>query len=136
MPRADPPSLSRINRERSAATDAFDTVVVPAKEEGFQKVFLGEHCWYAIRLNPKQIPKIKYIAGYQVAPVAAITHFAEVASIEPYEATGKYLLRFKSPAVTIGPIPRPSDSGIHLQGPRYALRAKVLAAKKLDDVWS
>ncbi len=116
--------------------DSFDTIVVPAREDGFNKVFLGEDCWYAIRLNAKQIPNIKYVVGYQVAPVAAITHIAKVLKIEPYGGEGKYILRFDGPAVKIGPIPRPPDSGIYLQGPRYAMRAKVLSAKKLDDVWA
>jgi hypothetical protein len=28
----------------------FDTVIVPAREDGFEEVFLGENCWYANRL--------------------------------------------------------------------------------------
>jgi hypothetical protein len=37
-----------------------DTIIVPAKEEGFKKVFLGESAWYAIRISAGKIPKIKY----------------------------------------------------------------------------
>ena len=116
--------------------DKFDTIVVPAREDGFQKVFIGEDCWYAIRLNSKHIPKLKYIAAYRVAPIAAITHFAEIENIEPYGNTGKYLLRFKSPAVLIGPIPRTEQDEANLQSSRYALREKLLAAKRLDEVWA
>ncbi len=29
----------------------LDTVVVPAQKEGFEQVFLGEDCWYAIRIS-------------------------------------------------------------------------------------
>lgn len=115
---------------------AFDTIVVPAREEGFQKVFIGENRWYAIRINPKHIPKLRYVAAYQVAPRCAITHLAEVAKVEPYEKTGKYLIAFKKPAVKIAPIPRTADSEINMQSPRYALRDKLLAAKTLDQVWS
>jgi hypothetical protein len=61
----------------------IDTVVVPAREEGFKQVFLGENRWYEIRLHGTMRPQIKYIAAYQVAPISAITHIAPVQSIEP-----------------------------------------------------
>jgi hypothetical protein len=38
------------------------------------------------------IPKIKYIASYQVSPVSAITHYAEVESIEPWKEVGNMWL--------------------------------------------
>jgi hypothetical protein len=114
----------------------FDTVVVPAREEGFQQVFIGENCWYSIRIGSKQISKIKYIAAYRVAPIGAITHIAEVEKIIPYNNSGKYLLKFKEPAKVIGPIPRTENCQKNLQGPQYALREKLLKAKSLDEVWS
>lgn len=55
-------------------SDKFDTIVVPAREEGFKQRFLNEHCWFAVRINAKHISKLKFIAAYQVAPVAAIIH--------------------------------------------------------------
>ena len=60
-----------------------DTVIVPAQSEGFEKVFLGEDCWYAIRISGGMLDKIKYIAAYQTQPVSAITHYAAVDRIEP-----------------------------------------------------
>ena len=39
-----------------------DTIVVPAQKEGFEKVFLGSDCWYAIRISGGMLEKIKYIA--------------------------------------------------------------------------
>lgn len=122
--------------EVSDEAAAFDTVVVPAREEGFQARYINENCWFAIRINAKHLGKIKYIAAYRVAPIAAITHIAEVEKIEPYGNTGKYLLRFKTAAQTIGPIPRAEGSITNLQAPRYALRERVLAAKTLDEVWA
>ena len=59
----------------------IDTIVVPAQEDGFNEVFLGENRWYAIRMNSSIIPNIRYIAAYQAAPVSAITHVAQVESI-------------------------------------------------------
>ena len=69
-----------------------DTIIVPAQQEGFEKVFLGEDCWYAIRISGGMLDKIKYIAAYQTQPVSAITHYAPVSRIEPYGEEGKYKL--------------------------------------------
>ncbi len=77
--------------------DTFDTIVVPAREEGFKQHFLNEHepCWFAVRINAKHIAKLKFIAAYQVAPVAAITHIAEIEAIVLYNDTGKRMIKFK-----------------------------------------
>jgi hypothetical protein len=114
----------------------FDTIVVPAREEGFKDAFLNGNCWYAVRISAKHIAKLKYIAGYQVAPIAAITHIAEIESIVPYNDTGKYKINFKTAATAIGPIPRADICDVNMQSARYALREKILAAKHLDEVWS
>ena len=76
----------------------WDTIVVPAKEEGFQSVFIGKNCWYAVRIGQKHISKLKYIAVYQVAPVSAVTHLAELEEVVPYQNSGKMMLRFKGAA--------------------------------------
>jgi len=114
----------------------FDTIVVPAREEGLKQRFLNEHCWFAVRINAKHIPKLKFIAAYQVAPVGAITHIAEINAIAPYNDTGKYMINFKAAATVIAPIPRLDSSEINMQSPRYALRDKLLTAKSLDMVWA
>jgi hypothetical protein len=38
---------------------------VLAQKEGFEQTFLGEDCWYAIRISGGMLPKIKYVAAYQ-----------------------------------------------------------------------
>lgn len=120
-----------------AENDKFDTIVVPAREAGFQQRFLNENCWFAVRINSKHISKLKFIAAYQVAPVAAITHIAEIESIVPYNDTGKYMIKFKGIATAITPpISRLGGSEVSLQSSRYALRDKLLVAKSLDQVWS
>lgn len=116
--------------------DKFDTIVVPAREEGFKQRFLNENCWFAVRINTKHIPKLKFIAAYQVAPVAAITHIAEIEAIVPYNDTGKYMIKFKGAATAILPIPRPDSSEVNMQSSRYALRDKLFTAKNLDQVWA
>jgi hypothetical protein len=117
-------------------SDKFDTVVVPAREEGFKQRFLNENCWFALRIGTKNISKLKFIAAYQVAPVAAITHIAEIEAIVPYNDTGKYMVKFKGAAMAIVPIPRSENSEVNMQSPRYALRTKLLEAKNLDEVWA
>ena len=116
--------------------DEIDTVVVPAKKGGFQQVFLGERRWYAIRIHPLRRSQIKFIAGYQVAPISAITHIAAVSSIEPWKDTGKCVVNFKARAREIGPISLVKEGRVKgLMGLRYAKKAKLDAAKTLDDVW-
>lgn len=115
--------------------DDRDTVIVPAREEGFKNVFLGENCWYAIRISGGMLPKIKFIAAYQSAPVSAITYYAPVKRIEAYGDEGKYRLVFSEPAK---PLPRPipfGDAALGtMQSPRYTTVSKLLAAKKVADL--
>jgi hypothetical protein len=109
-------------------TDERDTVVVPAQEEGFQEVFIGEDCWYAIRISGGMLQRIKYIAAYRTAPTSAITHYAPVVRIEPYGDAGKYKLVFAAPAQEIPPIPYGDATPGTMQGPRYTNLQKLLAA--------
>ena len=43
----------------------FDTIIVPARKEGFERVFIGENRWWEIKFSKKIQPQIKYIAAYQ-----------------------------------------------------------------------
>lgn len=116
-------------------SDERDTVIVPAQEEGFRRVFLGENCWWAIRIGGGMLPKIKYIAAYQTAPVPAITHIAPVQRIEPYGDEGKYKLFFSEPAKELpAPIPFGGATAGSMQGPRYTVRAKLMSAKTVSDI--
>jgi hypothetical protein len=110
-----------------------DTIIVPAKQKGFTNVFLGENAWHAIRLSAGKIPKIKYIAVYQSLPVAAITHVAPVAKIEPYGDKGKYRVVFSEPAKPIGPIPFGDAPSGFMQGLKYTTYQKLQSAKSVTD---
>lgn len=112
-----------------------DTIVVPAQEEGFNKVFLGENSWYAIRISGGKLNDIKYIAAYQTAPISAVTHYAEIESIEPYGDGGKYKLNFKSPAKKIQPVEHKSGKQGALQSPRYTSFEKLKKAKEMADIF-
>ena len=114
--------------------DAVDTIIVPAQSEGFERVFLGESAWYAVRISGGMLTKIKYIAVYQTQPIAAITHYAPVDHIEPYGSEGKYKIVFSAPASIIGPIPRGDVPKGVMQGSIYRSLAHIKAASTLADL--
>ena len=126
---ADTPE-ARTNRLTRRAE--CDTVVVPAKEDGFQTVFIGKNQWYSIRIGAAMLDKIKYIAAYQVAPISAVTHVAKVREIKPYENSGKYLLEFEASAEEITPLGL-RDSKKSPQGPVYVKYSDLMSATYLDD---
>jgi len=115
--------------------DQKDTIVVPAQEEGFNRVFIGEQSWYAVRISGGMLDNIKYIAGYQTAPVSAITHYAKVKSIEPYGEEGKYKLNFVDKAIKLeNEIEYDLPKGA-MQGLRYTSLDKLLKAKKMSELF-
>ena len=111
-----------------------DTIIVAAKKEGFERVFLGQDAWWAIRIAGGMLNKIKYIAAYQTQPVSAITHYAPVDRIEPYGESGKYKLIFSEKAKPIGPIPYGDAPTGAMQGPRYTTLEKLQSAIKFADL--
>lgn len=124
------------SNENEVNVENLDTIVVPANEEGFHNVFLGENCWYKVRISTSMIGRIKYIAGYQTAPISAITHYAEVSNIEKYKDTNKYIIKFKEPAKKINSINLPDEyHGFVPYSPRYTTFEKIKSAKNLEDVF-
>jgi hypothetical protein len=137
------PFLQDLRAPDAAATDEtstidpaeIDTIVVPMREEGFTEMFLGEQMWRRVRIHESVLPRIRFIAGYQVAPVSAITHIAEVQRIEPDEGAGKYVVYFKGPAQEIGPIQSVPDGTTALpSGLRYTSFARLCRAHTLEEV--
>lgn len=117
--------------------DELDTIVVPAREDGFIDEFLHHERWFAIRISSAMIDKIKYIAAYQTAPVSGITHLAQVERIEKYKDTNKYMVLFKPgslqkiPKIGLGK----RKKGIAPQAPRYTSYKVLMKAKTLDEIW-
>jgi hypothetical protein len=123
-------------KRKRVNVEELDTIVVPANEEGFKEVFLTQDCWYAIRISSSMIERIKFIAGYQTAPISAITYYAEVSKIEKYKDSGKYIVYFKEKAQKIGPIELSvRKKGAAPQAPRYTSMSKLLKAKTMDEVF-
>jgi len=113
-----------------------NTIVVPAQEEGFNRVFLGENSWYAIRISGGMIGGIKYIAAYQTNPVSAVTHYAKVEHIEPYGEEGKYKLVFSEPAHLLEkPIPFGNTKMGSMQASRYTSFEMLNKAKQVSDLF-
>jgi len=118
----------------------FDTIVCPARPEGFESAFLGQHAWWAIRIGSVNLPKIRYLATYRVAPISAITHYGEVERIEQYTGGdaggGKYKLFLKGDPIEL---PKPVRLGANVnlkpQSPKYARLTEILQASTLDDVF-
>jgi len=134
--RKSPTSIRNKGATQASDRHKVDTVVVPAQHDGFQETFMAENRWYAVRIDGRMRPQIKYIAVYRVAPVSAITHIAPVKSIEPWKETDKFVVNFSEPAKEIGPIPMVKRGrGQGFQNLRYTARQRLEAAKTLDDIW-
>ena len=124
------PSLSATNNDNTQ-----DTIIVPAKEEGFREVFINKNQWYAVRIAGGKLDKLKYIAAYQVAPISAITHFAVIDRIEPYGEEGKYRLIFAERAKSFkNPIKFDLKTGA-MQSPRYTSFKRLSKASKMSDLF-
>lgn len=111
-----------------------NTIVVPAREEGFNRVFLGEDAWYAIRIGGGMLDKIRYIAAYQTSPVSAVTHYARVKSIEAYGDSGKYKIIFDGKAQKMGRPVISSGKPGEMQGSRYTSFSKLQKAKTIANL--
>ena len=123
-----------VNSEEINDIDEIDTIIVPAMEEGFNETFIGENCWYAIRISTPMISRIKYIAAYQVYPVSAITYYALVDRIEKYKDTGKYILYFKNKPKKIEKIPL-GDNKMAVRSCRYTNLQKMLQIDTVSNLW-
>ena len=114
----------------------MDTIIVPARLNGFKEVFLGEDRWYSINISNDRIPYLKYIAVYQSQPVSAVTYIARIKRIEksPFKP-GRKMVIFDGPAKQLKrSIPIGNDYTA-LQGPRYTNHTKLNSARTTDDLW-
>lgn len=123
-----------VDSEEINDVDELDTIIVPAMEEGFNETFIGENCWYAIRISAPMINRIKYIAAYQVYPVSAITYYALVDRIEKYKDTGKYILYFKDKPKKIEKIPL-GENKMAVRSCRYTNFQKMLQTDTVSNLW-
>jgi hypothetical protein len=131
-----PDAMQRNASVKTIDPSELDTIVVPARDDGFDETFLKENRWFAIRIHSSMIPKIKYIAAYRVKPHSAITHVAPVLSIERWKDTSKYVVNFSSPAEQLNPIKLETNGRVKPpQAPRYTSYSRLKNAQTLDDVF-
>ena len=132
------PFKDEVMTDLPANTDAddLDTIIVPAREDGFNEEFLKNDRWFAIRISGAMIDKIKHIAAYQVAPVSGITYIADVDRIEKYKDTNKYIVFFKPGTVKKLNKVALGKKKLAPQAPRYSSCKAIATAKTLDDLWS
>lgn len=110
-----------------------DLVIVPARSENFKKMFLSGF-WSCVEISEARKDHLRYIACYQVKPIAAITAYARIESMKsnPNEPH-KYDILFAKPTMLTKPIPlgkRPFG-----QGRRYASLQRLLNSKTVDDLF-
>ncbi len=115
---------------------ARDTIVVPARIEGFKESFLGQRAWWAIRIHQARLAELKYVAAYQVQPVSAVTYYARIRQIEPYGIEGKYKLVFEGEPIRLeSAIPFGDAAPGSMKGPRYTTLTKLKAAHTLSELF-
>lgn len=129
--------VSKSKKKGMRRLPEIDTIVCPAQEEGFNDVFLKENRWFAIRIHPKRLPKIKYLAMYEVKPISAIRYIGEVVEIKPYKNTGKYEVVLKGPARMLETPIKLSKEYPKLapQASKYTVSKLFEGATKLEDIF-
>ncbi len=132
---SDQPSLL-INTKDNL--DDLNTIVVAAYLDGFQEEFIENNRWFAVSIGINRIDSLKYIAVYQKNPIKAITYYAEIDKIEPYEDTGKYIIYFKNKAIKLKHPISLKNPNKAPQGRVYTNINKIIKASKnttLDDIF-
>ncbi len=115
-----------------------DTIIVPAREMGFNTVFLGQNQWYDIRISQSRMRNLKYIAVYQVAPVSAITYYAKIKEIVDSDNVHGYkkIIIEGEPIKLEKPIRLGGDNTfLAPQGSRYTFISRLLNAFTLEDLF-
>jgi hypothetical protein len=128
---------TRRHHARKERMADVDTIVCPAREDGFKEAFLDKSAWWAIRLSPSLIPQLKWIAMYESLPVSAVRWIGKIQEngVKPYKNTGKYIIAVGK-KLRIRPIKLDSKKkGAAPQAPRYTTYEKLRSAKGLSDLW-
>lgn len=129
-------------KQREVDYDTLNTIVVPAREEGFKKCFIGMDCWYSIVIGASMLDRLEYIAAYQTKPISAVTYYAKIKKIEPYvddygNKTKKFIVYFDGKAIKLdNPIQLNKDNPNSApQSCVYTSYDKLMNAKVLDDLF-
>jgi predicted transcriptional regulator len=122
--------------EEDTGVTEFDLAIFPAHNEGFKETFLGEDCWYSVRIKEDKVPKIKYVAVYRAAPISGITHYAKVKEIKQYQDTSKKIIYFEGTAIPLPQTVKLGDTDPNaMRAPRYTTLAKLQSANVVKDLF-
>jgi len=124
--------LDEATSRRVKEISDIDTMVAPARAEGHKEAFLEQKAWWAVRISPSIIPKLKYLAMYEVRPISAIRWVGKIQMIKPYEDTDKYKI-ILSEIYKIKPI-KLGDPRNTPYSPRYTSYELLQKAKTLKDI--
>lgn len=114
----------------------FNLAIFPARNEGFEETFVGEDCWYSVRIKEDKIPKVKYIAIYRAAPVSGITHYAKVKEIKQYQDTNKKIIIFEGSALPLSRTIKLGNTDANaMRSPRYTTLDKLLESNFVKDLF-
>lgn len=111
----------------------YDTIIVSADIDGFEETFLGENCWYTVKMADYRIENIRYIAAYINRPYYHITHYAKVDGIIPYE--DGYKILFKDKAIKIPEMPRGDDIWVMRPRIRYTTYETFINSETVTDMF-
>ena len=113
------------------------TIVVPARQEGFKQVFLGEQQWYDIRISEDNRHMINFIAAYETAPVSGIRYIAEVDDIVPSDNNvGYWKIKFKKDTLKKYKEIKKFETGFPPRNIVYTSKNLLDKAENLDDIIS
>jgi hypothetical protein len=94
----------------------FDTIVVPAQQQGFDETFFNNE-WYWVRLGKNRKKHLKFICCYVGAPTSAITHYAKIKEIQ--EINGKFKFIIGDAVELPHKIPLGNINSAHVRPNRY-----------------
>lgn len=114
----------------------FDTVIFPGYNEGFEEAFIGEDCWYPVRIQDKKIPLLSYVAVYRAAPFSGISHVAKIKRIEQYQNSSKKIIYFDGKAKKLDtPVMLGESEAASMRSPRYTTLSRLLNAREVKELF-
>lgn len=129
--------MQEYKRMTSVEVAAFDTVILPAKDnESCRRALFEEHMWYPVQLNSDKLKQIQFVALYIGAPCSGITHYARILSYGPLTGDPKkQILRFEPPEELPSKIELGDMNAAGMRRPRYTTLGLMLEAKLMEDLF-
>lgn len=131
-------AFSKVNRSKNFSRNSIiEMALKNFCEEEFNRVFIGENTWYAVRISRAKLEKIKYVALYEGAPVSGITHYGIVESIVPYPGNPrKWQIYLKDKPLKLAKEVKLGNIDANaMRPPRYTTLEKLLVAKEISDLF-